>query len=113
MGRFLICLGFKGLRLGGAQKEPLSAKMTFSQTDDGYALSDLRMAIGTTQIKGAGLMGVKEGRKTNQLALATSRLDFQTLLTPLQRGEEQGRQDKKVWSLKPFFSQNKDRIRCR
>jgi len=109
-GTVLDLLGFKGLRLGGAQKEPLSAKMTFSQTDDGYALSDLRMAIGTTQIKGAGLMGVKEGRKTNQLALATSRLDFQTLLTPLQRGEEHGRQDKKVWSLKPFSHKTKTEL---
>ncbi len=65
--------------------QSLKAKAQFSKVQNGFALSDLKVALGDTQIVGTGLFEEKEGQPHYRLALATERLDFKNLLGVLQK----------------------------
>ncbi len=60
------------------------ARGKFSKVSNGFALSDLKIAIGETLVIGTGIYEEKDGKPRYRLALATERLDLQTLLGGLQ-----------------------------
>lgn len=66
-------------------QQSLKAKAQFSKVQNGFALSDLKIALGDTQIVGTGLFEEKDGQPRYRLALATERLDFKNLLGALQK----------------------------
>ncbi len=106
--KMLALFGLDGLSFTKDQKGPFSAKMTFSQTPNGYALSDLRVGLGQLKIRGAGVSEKSDGTPNLNLALVTSKLDLNSLLGALTDGglvarDDQSVQDE-VWSKGAFFN---------
>gem|GEM_PF-6174057 len=115
------------------EKQAFRARGKFSKVQNGFALSDLKIAIGETLVIGTGLFEEKDGQPRYRLALATERLDLQTLLGGLQRqtsndGKRRGVQVanlemrdnksdgathvlKSVWSNQPFSIGSTDKIK--
>ncbi|GJM01059.1 MAG: hypothetical protein DHS20C07_27380 [Methyloligella sp.] len=113
------------------EEEPFRARGKFSKVQNGFALNDLKIAIGDRQVIGTGLFEEKDGQPRYRFALATERLDLQTLLGALQKqaanGEKQqrvqvanletgdnktdGRENalKTVWSNSPFYIRKNDK----
>ncbi len=113
------------------EEEPFRAKGKFSKVQNGFALNDLKIAIGDRQVIGTGLFEEKDGQPRYRFALATERLDLQTLLGALQKqaanAEKQqrvqvanletgdnktdGRENalKAVWSNSPFYIRKNDK----
>jgi hypothetical protein len=67
------------------EEEPFRARGKFSKVQNGFALNDLKIAIGDRQVIGTGLFEEKDGQPRYRFALATERLDLQTLLGALQK----------------------------
>ena len=94
------------------------ARGQFSKVEGGFALSDLKIAAGERTMIGTGLFHNQDGQGTVRLALATEKLDLQTLVGALQQrdsklegnnlslsNQEQGASLvvlKNVWSDVPF-----------
>lgn len=74
-------------KVAGAKPAPFKAQCSFSQTATGFALSDLKIAIGERVIAGTGLFEEKAGEKRYRLALATEKLDFGAMISALQERE--------------------------
>jgi len=106
--RMLALFGLEGVSFDQAQKGPFSAKMTFSHTPHGYALSDLRVGLGQLKIRGAGLSEKRDGSSNFNLALVTSKLDLTSLLGALTADGGTVRDDQSVqdgvWPRELFFN---------
>ncbi len=97
----LALFGMEGIPLSEEEEGPLKGEMTFVHTEKGYAISAMNASLGSTKLKGTGLMEVTGGVENLRLAVSTSRLALGALLAPLENGQDARGADE-IWSTKPF-----------